>query len=288
MIEQIQKDHLTGFFLREAFDSFLNKIIDESESKGKSFSMALIDLDKFKRYNDKFGHLFGDEVLKYAAGIFRLTFYGDPRYYYRYGGDEFIIIFPDTESQEAGNFLHQCIYNTFQQPFLFKKNFYKITMSFGVASYPHDGKTREDLVRKADEAMYYSKHAGTNQVTLARDLSRLKMRKWAIVLSVIVSLLLVGAITYKFIFKTIIKPTLQGVKHIKIVTKPGDLDVIILKNGSLYEGRISKETEAIVALDLYMEKGQGSMTFTKEEVLKIKYGGAGLHDGKNASLIEEE
>jgi len=287
MIEQVQKDHLTGFFLREAFDSFLKKIIDESESKGKSFSMALIDLDKFKRYNDKFGHLFGDEVLKYAAGIFRMTFYGDPCYYYRYGGDEFIIIFPDIESQEASNFLHQCIYNTFQQPFLFKKNFYKVTMSFGVASYPHDGKTRDELVRKADEAMYYSKHAGTNQVTLASDLSRLKMRKWAVVLSVIASVLLVGAITYKFIFKTVINPALQGVKNIKIVTKPGDLDVIILKNGSLYEGRINKETDDMVELDLYMEKGQGTMTFTREEVLRIKHGGVGLYDGENASLIEE-
>ncbi len=280
MIEQVQKDHLTGFFLREALDSFLNKLMAEADSDGKSFSIALIDLDKFKRYNDKFGHLFGDEVLKYAAGIFRLTFYGDPRYYYRYGGDEFIIIFPDTGAQEAGHFLHQCIYNTFQQPFLFKNNFYKITMSFGVASYPRDGKTREELVRKADEAMYYSKRTGTNQVTLASNLSHLKMWKWTIILSVIASLVLVGLITYKFTFKTIIKPTVRGVKNIKIVTKPGDLDLVILKNGSLYEGRIIKEADDMVVLNLYMGKGQGTMSFKKSEILKIKYGSAGLHDGE--------
>lgn len=280
MIEQVQKDHLTGFFLREALDSFLDKLMAEADSKGTSFSIALIDLDKFKRYNDKFGHLFGDEVLKYAAGIFRLTFYGDPRYYYRYGGDEFVIIFPDTKAQEAGHFLHQCIYNTFQQPFLFENNFYKITMSFGVASYPRDGRTRGELIKRADEAMYYSKRTGTNQVTLANNLSHLKVRRWTMILGVIAGLVLVGLITYKFTFKTIIKPTMRGVKSIKIVTKPGDLDLIILKNGSLYEGRIVKETDDTVVLDLYMEKGQGTMTFKKAEVLKIKYGSAGLHDGK--------
>ena len=280
MIEQGQKDHLTGFFFREAFDSFMDKIIAEASSEGKNFSIALIDLDKFKRYNDKFGHLFGDEVLKYAAGIFRSTFYGDPRYYYRYGGDEFIIIFPDTKASETSNFLHQCVYNTFQQPFVFKKNFYKVTMSFGVATYPYDGRTKEELIKKADEAMYYSKHAGTNQITLASNLSHLKMKKIAIVFSVVASLVLVGLITYKFIFRTIIKPTLREVKNIKIVTKPADLDLIILNNGSLYEGKIIKETEEIVVVSLYMEKGQGTMTFKKLEILKIKYGSAGLHDGK--------
>ncbi len=280
MIEQVQKDHLTGFFLREALDSFLDKLIDEADLKSKSFSIALIDLDKFKRYNDKFGHLFGDEVLKYVAGIFRLTFYGDPHYYYRYGGDEFIIIFPDTGTQEVDRFLHQCIYNTFQQPFLFKSNFYKITMSFGVASYPRDGRTREELVRKADEAMYYSKRTGTNQITLASDLSRLKIRKWIIILGSIACLVLAGLITSKFTFKTIIKPTIQGVKNIKIVTKPGDLDTVILKNGSLYEGRVIKETDNVVVLSLYMEKGYGTMTLKKSEILRVRYGRVGIHDGK--------
>ncbi len=276
MIEQVQKDHLTGFFLREALDSFLDKLISEADSKNKSFSIALIDLDKFKRYNDKFGHLFGDEVLKYAAGIFRSTFYGDPHHYYRYGGDEFIIIFPDTQAQEAGSFLRQCVYNTFRQPFVFKSNFYKITMSFGVASYPCDGRTREELIRKADQAMYYSKHAGTNHVTLADNLSHLKARKWAITLSVALILALVGLITYKFAFKTIIKPTVQGVKNINIVAKPGDLDLVVLKNGSFYEGRIIEETDDIVTISLYMEKGQGVMAFKKGEVLKTERGRSGL------------
>lgn len=281
MKEPFQKDHLTGFFLREAFDSFLNELIAESKAKGKSFSIALIDLDKFKRYNDKFGHLFGDEVLKYAAGTFRLTFYGDPRYYYRYGGDEFVIVLPDTEARDAGHFMHQCIYNTFQEPFLFKSNFYKVTMSFGVASYPRDGKTKEELIKKADEAMYYSKRAGTNHVTLASDISRLKLRRWIVMLSVITGLILTGLITYKFAFRTIIKPTLREVKNIKITSKPRDLDLVILKNGSLFEGRVIKETDDIVILSLYMEKGQGTMTFGREEVLKIKHGASGLHDGES-------
>lgn len=283
MIESIQKDYLTGFFLRDAFNSFLDKLIGEAKEKGSSFSIALIDLDKFKRYNDKFGHLFGDEVLKYAAGIFRLTFYGDPKYYYRYGGDEFIIVFPDTEPEEAARFLHQCIYNTFQQPFLFEKNFYKITMSYGVASYPRDGQTKDELVKKADEAMYCSKHSGFNKVTLSSKLPYLKVRKWLIMISVVSSLAIVGAIAYKLTFKTIISPAIRKVQKIKIVTKPEDLDLIILKNGDLYEGTIIKETEGEVTLSLYLKKGEGIIAFSKSKILKIKYGGIGLHNGKIGS-----
>lgn len=154
-------------------------------------------------------------------------------------------------------------------------------MSFGVASYPRDARTREELVKKADEAMYYSKRTGTNQITLASNLSRLKIRKWIIIISSIACLALAGLITSKFTFKTIIKPTIQGVKNIKIVTKPEDLDTVILKNGSLYEGRIIKETDNMAVLSLYMEKGYGTMTFKKSEVLRIRYGRIGLHDGKD-------
>jgi len=128
--------------------------------------------------------------------------------------------------------------------------------------------------------MYYSKCAGTNHVTLASDIPYLKARKWAIVSGVVASLVLVGVITHKVTFKTIIKPTIQGVKSIKIVTKPGDLDVVILKDGSLHEGRIAEETDDMVTLSLYMKKDQGVMTFKRTEVLKIKYGSTGLHDGK--------
>ena len=283
MTEVVQKDHLTGFFLREALGSFLKELIEDAEAKKKSFSIALIDLDKFKKYNDKFGHLFGDEVLKYAAGILRLTLYGDPNYYYRYGGDEFIVIFPDTEPEKAAGLLHQCIYNTFQQPFLFKKNFYKITMSYGVASYPHDGNSKDELIKKADEAMYHSKGSGTNQITLAGRLAYLKMRKWLTAFGIVCGIVLVGVISYRLIFKVVISPTIRGIKSIKIVTKPENLDRIILKDGSLYEGRIIKETEDEVTLKLYLKKGEGVITFNKSKALKIKHGSAGLFDEKEAS-----
>lgn len=273
MIETVQKDYLTEFFLRNALDSFLGELIIEAKDKEKTFSLAIIDLDKFKKYNDKFGHLFGDEVLKYAAGIFRLTFYGNPNCYYRYGGDEFIIIFPDTEPEEAARFMHQCIYNTFQQPFLFENKSYKVTMSYGIASYPHDGQTKKELVRRADEAMYYSKRAGTNQVTLAGRLKHLRLRQWFIGLGIISGILLAGFIIYKLTFKTIISPVMREVKNIKIVTKPSDLDSIILKDGSLYEGRIIKEDKDSLTLSLYLRKGEGVLSFNKSEILEIKHKG---------------
>lgn len=133
MLEQAPKDFLTGFFSRDSLGGFLENIIIESNLKKKIFTIALIDLDRFKRFNDKFGHAFGDEVLKYATSTLRLTFHNEQCYLFRFGGDEFIAVFPDKEPQEILRLFKRCNYNMLHRHFLYANKLYKVTISCGIA-----------------------------------------------------------------------------------------------------------------------------------------------------------
>ena len=124
MLEEAQKDFLTGFYLRESLKPFLEKLMLDSSIKKRHFSVALIDLDHFKRFNDKFGHNFGDEILKYAVSTIRLTFQGIQSYFFRYGGDEFIVVFPEKGPRETFNLIRKCSYNLNHRLFLYKNKFY--------------------------------------------------------------------------------------------------------------------------------------------------------------------
>ena len=118
MLEHPQKDFLTGFPLRDTFYSFLKELISNSESKKDVFSIALIDVDHFKKFNDKFGHSCGDGILEYAAEILRLLFHKERCF--RYGGDEFIIVLPDKDREKALSLILSIKQNMLHRPFLFE------------------------------------------------------------------------------------------------------------------------------------------------------------------------
>ncbi len=155
MLENARKDFLTGLFARDSLDSCINEIISSCENEGKSFSIVLLDLDHFKKLNDKFGHLFGDDVLKYIASILQMTFFNNEGFFFRYGGDEFVGVFSNVEGFGTVRYMRLFLRNILHWPFLYKNRFHKILLSCGVACYPCDGKTPQELILKADEAMYF-------------------------------------------------------------------------------------------------------------------------------------
>ena len=117
IFEKAQIDFLTGFFMRESFGPFLEKAIREANAAKGVITVALVDLDKFKKYNDKFGHDFGDEILKYAASTIRLTMDENQTYFFRYGGDEFIVVFVGKTPKEVYHLLRTCRNNLLKRPF---------------------------------------------------------------------------------------------------------------------------------------------------------------------------
>ncbi|MGB5684391.1 MAG: sensor domain-containing diguanylate cyclase, partial [Candidatus Electrothrix sp.] len=160
-------DALTGIYNRAYFDNFLLHSAKTSWQDNKKLSLILIDVDKFKTFNDTYGHQIGDIVLQSVAQVIRSKVRKHD-VAARYGGDEFAVILPDTEKQEAGllgeeiNMAvseHQVIHETNGE-----QKVLKITVSIGVAEMTDNDRT--ELVKDADKALYRVKELGRNCVVV--------------------------------------------------------------------------------------------------------------------------
>jgi diguanylate cyclase (GGDEF)-like protein len=156
-------DELTEVGNRRNFDVRIREEINRSTRFGHSFSLLLLDIDKFKKFNDDFGHPQGDTVLRALGALMRsISREGDVPC--RIGGEEFAFILPETVKADALLFaerMRRGVEGGIKAP----DGKLSITISIGLAAFPEDGKSSEDLVRSADEALYESKHAGRNRVT---------------------------------------------------------------------------------------------------------------------------
>lgn len=165
-IHNMTLDELTGLCRRKHFDRVLKAEISRSERLGHSFSIAAFDLDKLKEVNDTHGHLVGDLAIKHFAQILK----GQHRPYdtvARIGGDEFVVLLPETNLNQAAQVAENVRRALHGQPLRVPKNGTLITMtlSAGVASLPQSN--GEELLSLADKALYESKAGGRNRVTTA-------------------------------------------------------------------------------------------------------------------------
>lgn len=160
-------DDLTGLYNQRYFYEALRREIERSNRKNAAFGLAMVDIDRFKRYNDVFGHLKGDEILRGLGGIVQTTI-RKIDYGFRYGGDEFAILLPETELENAILIAERLRTNTKSQ---FEG---KVTLSIGVVQGGSQCDERL-LVEAADKAMYESKRAGGNYVfSLSKSVSLIK------------------------------------------------------------------------------------------------------------------
>ncbi len=169
LAEQAITDELTGLKNRRAFDERLQEEFRRAQRYSDPVSLIMIDLDHFKRVNDRYGHPFGDVVLAGAAQQIRSST-RDPDICARYGGEEFAIILPKTHMQGARSVAERVWKHLGAKEHLLPDGgVVKVTASLGVAFYPsEDIVTPELLLRYADEALYQSKRAGRNAISLYR------------------------------------------------------------------------------------------------------------------------
>lgn len=153
-------DSLTGLYIRRYFMAKFDEEFHRSKRYKKLFSIVMADLDKFKEINDVYGHTTGDLVLK-TIGKFLQKNMRDVDIIARYGGDEFVMILPETDKDEAYFFAERLREKVSQ---IKLENLPKLTISLGIASYPVDEKDIEGLIKKADAAMYSAKQTGRNMV----------------------------------------------------------------------------------------------------------------------------
>ncbi len=156
-------DGLTNLFTHRIFQKRLSYELNFSEKRPLSLIMA--DIDHFKKINDTYGHPEGDKILKKIATI--LTQEIKEGFVARYGGEEFVIILPNKAKREAFFIAEKLRKICERAPFYIQGRRIKVTLSFGVATFPLDAKDKSNLIKASDNAMYKAKKSGRNKVCLA-------------------------------------------------------------------------------------------------------------------------
>ena len=162
--QQAYTDFLTGLYNRMCCERDLAWYVDDAKKRGLRGGLLYLDLDDFKHINDGLGHQYGDVLLKaISSSISRIE--GIRTTCYRMGGDEFVIVIPPEFYCDFERIIEE-IKVIFAKPWFLKDMDYYCTMSMGIVTFPDDGESVQDLIKKADIAMYEAKKTGKNRIAL--------------------------------------------------------------------------------------------------------------------------
>lgn len=164
-------DSLTGLLTRRRFDDELKRTLEKAKNGEGTLSLAFLDIDHFKLINDTYGHSTGDAVIQNVVAHVRQAL-GAATLLGRYGGEEFAVLLPGVEREQALLALERARLEVEKpQPFLSgkKKVELTVTVSGGISAFPLDGRTESEMIRKADQALYRAKATGRNKICLAQE-----------------------------------------------------------------------------------------------------------------------
>lgn len=174
-LDSLKYDSLTGLYTRRTFDDMFLRETDRATRYGLELSVLFFDLDDFKKINDTFGHLAGDETLKHVAGIVM----GEIRTIdvaVRYGGDEIVVVLPETGKVNAlvlGERIRKRVEETKHE---YEGQIISVTISGGLATFPIDATDTESLIKNSDIAVYRAKEEGKNNIIVFSENKRHYMR----------------------------------------------------------------------------------------------------------------
>ena len=171
--EQSTHDALTGLYNRRYLEETLGRELVSAERHGYPVSVIMGDLDHFKAVNDSYGHLAGDEVLRVFGALMRQHARGSD-IYCRYGGEEFLLVMPQMAEDSAVERAEQLRLAMAASPVPYGASPIAVTASFGVATFPRDGSTGDELIAAADSALYAAKAAGRNRINVSSGIHKHK------------------------------------------------------------------------------------------------------------------
>jgi len=167
--EEVERDVLTGLYNRLAINGILSKLWSDGHMTDTPLTVAMLDLDNFKEVNDRYGHVVGDELLKEVSYIIKKSL-REEDVAIRYGGEEFVIILPKTDSSGAKIPLERIRKRIEDETFTDAG--IKTTVSIGVSVYPDDRPLNmEELIKYADAALYEAKTRGKNRILFYKQLN---------------------------------------------------------------------------------------------------------------------
>ena len=172
---EVLLDGLTGLNNRKAFDKRLKFLCKQFDENQGFFSVALLDIDYFKKFNDQYGHQVGDEVLRIVGGHLMENLKGKD-FPSRYGGEEFVVLLPNTKLDNANAVAEQIRESISNKRLKIKETGQEldnITISAGVAEI-HNGDTAISVIKRADAALYLAKNSGRNNVKSEADIESAK------------------------------------------------------------------------------------------------------------------
>ncbi len=170
-------DSLTGLYNRRLFHSAIRREVRRSRRYRQTFSLLMLDLDRFKDVNDRHGHVHGDMVLQRVAALIRRTL-READVACRYGGEEFAVIFPQTDRLGAwivAERVRRLVREAFTELPTGGQEI-RMTVSGGISCFPDDGAEPSALIERADETLYHAKHSGRDRVCLHPDERRRAVR----------------------------------------------------------------------------------------------------------------
>ena len=160
-------DPLTDLYNRTTFEKRITDDISRAKRYNHSLSIFMLDIDHFKKINDTYGHQTGDAVLCSFAEALKNSL-RDTDYVVRYGGEEFIIVLPETKLNKAKDFAERLRNIIAEHPIAIAEDkVIYVTVSIGISNYPEHGQNWQELVESSDKAMYDVKNCGRNQIKVA-------------------------------------------------------------------------------------------------------------------------
>jgi diguanylate cyclase (GGDEF)-like protein len=276
-----KRDFLTNCFTRDELGSFLDRVFIESRMYNQPVSILLIDVDKFKHFNDKYGHLCGDEILKYFSSTLRLSLDETEHYPFRYGGDEFVIVFPKRDAKETHMYANKFSKNIKNRHFLLKGRLFKMSFSGGIATFPTDADSMDKLLEKADKAMYFSKKHYQGTTTQYNGIAARRLSEITVAAAVLL-LLVVLFFGREYIVKGKIREVRipGGKKGLVSVTAPAStikikeeqFDTVYLKSGGAIKGIVTRQGPTETEIRLKMDQGEGLLIFKNSDIQSIEKG----------------
>ncbi len=170
MLEKLATtDGLTGLHNHRRFQEMLEEEVEEAKRYERTLSLMLVDIDHFKRVNDTYGHPMGDQVLKRVARVLN-EFARTTDRVCRYGGEEFAVIMPQTDRNGGRLLAERFRTEVKEQRFQAGENQFAVTFSVGVCTYPDQARHKQELIDKADQALYHAKDHGRDRTVHYADI----------------------------------------------------------------------------------------------------------------------